>query len=109
LNYPWGVAIAPKNYGLYSGCLLVGNFGDGTIVAFHPRYKVALDYVRDDHGKRVVLDGLWGLQFGNGASLGEANHMYFASGPNKEADGLVGKLEANPKTLPYIGGISMCK
>jgi hypothetical protein len=35
--------------------------------------------------------------------------MYFASGPNKEADGLVGKLEANPKTLPYIGGISMCK
>jgi uncharacterized protein (TIGR03118 family) len=109
LNYPWGVAIAPKNYGIYSGCLLVGNFGDGTIVAFHPRYKVALDYVRDDHGKRVVLDGLWGLQFGNGASLGEANHMYFASGPNKEADGLVGKLEANPKTLPYIGGISMCK
>lgn len=109
LNYPWGVALAPNNFGLYSGCLLVGNFGDGTVVAFHPRYKVAIDYVRDDHGKRVVLDGLWGLQFGNGASLGEANHMYFASGPNKEADGLVGKLQANPRTLPYIGGISLCK
>jgi uncharacterized protein (TIGR03118 family) len=109
LNYPWGVAMAPKDYGLYAGCLLVGNFGDGTVVAFHPRHKVALDYVRDDRGRRVVLDGLWGLQFGNGASLGEANHMYFASGPNKEADGLIGKLEANPRTLPYLGGISLCR
>lgn len=109
LNYPWGVAMAPKDYGLYSGCLLVGNFGDGTIVAFHPRLKVALDYVRDDHGRRVVLDGLWGLQFGNGASLGEANHMYFASGPNKEQDGLLGKLQANPRTLPFLGGISLCR
>jgi uncharacterized protein (TIGR03118 family) len=109
LNYPWGAAFAPKDFGLYSGCLLVGNFGDGTIVAFHPRLKVALDYVRDDHGRRVVLDGLWGLQFGNGASLGEANQMYFASGPNKEADGLLGKLQANPRTLPYLGGTSLCK
>jgi len=109
LNYPWGVAMAPKDYGLYSGCLLVGNFGDGTVVAFHPRLKVAMDYVRDDRGRRVVLDGLWGLQFGNGASLGEANDMYFAAGPNREADGLVGKLEANPRTLPYLGGISLCR
>ena len=109
LNYPWGVAKAPNNFGLYSGCLLVGNFGDGTVVAFHPRYKVALDYVRDDHGQRVVIDGLWGLQFGNGASLGEANQMYFASGPHKEADGLIGKLAANPRTLPYLGGVSLCR
>lgn len=109
LNYPWGVAIAPKDFGLYSGCLLVGNFGDGTLVAFHPRLKVALDYVRDEHGQRVVIDGLWGLQFGNGASLGEANHMYFAAGPNKEADGLFGKLQANPATLPVLGGLSLCR
>lgn len=109
LNYPWGVAKAPQDFGLYSGCLLVGNFGDGTVVAFHPRHKVAIDYVRDDHGRRVVLDGLWGLQFGNGASLGEANHMYFAAGPNDEADGLVGKLQANPATWARLGGISLCR
>lgn len=34
LHYPWGIALAPKNFGLYSGCLLVGNFGDGKIVGF---------------------------------------------------------------------------
>jgi uncharacterized protein (TIGR03118 family) len=109
LNYPWGVALAPKDFGLYGGCLLVGNFGDGTIVAFHPRRKVALDYVRDEHGRRVVIDGLWGLQFGNGASRGEANHLYFAAGPNREADGLFGKLQANPNTLRHGGGISLCR
>jgi uncharacterized protein (TIGR03118 family) len=96
LNYPWGMVLAPKDFGRYSGCLLVGNFGDGKLVAFHPRKKVALDYVRDDYGREVKIDGLWGLQFGNGASLGEANHLYFAAGPNKGTDGLFGKLVPSP-------------
>ena len=39
---------------------------------------------------------------GNGASLGTANHLYFAAGPNKEEDGLFGKLAANPRTLPPL-------
>src|SRR4029077_134175 len=34
LNAPWGLAIAPDNFGKLSGDLLVGNFGDGRIVAF---------------------------------------------------------------------------
>ena len=109
LNYPWGVARAPDDFGLYAGCLLVGNFGDGTMVAFHPKLKVALDYVRDAHGERVRIDGLWGLQFGNGASLGTANHLYFAAGPNHEEDGLFGKLQANPHTLPLLRGLSLCR
>jgi uncharacterized protein (TIGR03118 family) len=109
LNYPWGVAPAPDGFGLYAGCMIVGNFGDGTLVAFHPRHRVALDYVRDASGKKVVIDGLWGLQFGNGASLGEANHMYFAAGPEKETQGLFGKLQANPNTLPIVAGVSLCK
>ncbi|MFT3817888.1 MAG: TIGR03118 family protein [Rubrivivax sp.] len=109
LNYPWGVAKAPDDYGLYAGCLLVGNFGDGTVVAFHPTLRVALDYVRDAGGRKVVIDGLWGLQFGNGASLGEADHLYFAAGPERETEGLFGKLQANPATQPALGGVSMCR
>lgn len=94
LNYPWGIAMAPAGFGQYGGCLLVGNFGDGTIVAFDPRTRQAVDHVRDAQGRPAVIDGLWGLQFGNGASLGEADDLYFAAGPNGEADGLFGKLEA---------------
>jgi uncharacterized protein (TIGR03118 family) len=109
LNYPWGVAKAPQDFGIYSGCLLVGNFGDGSIVAFHPRLRVALDYVRDAEGNKVVNDRLWGLQFGNGFSLGEANHMYFAAGIENETEGLFGKLQAHPDVVPVLAGVSICK
>ncbi|MEW6038393.1 MAG: TIGR03118 family protein [Pseudomonadota bacterium] len=109
LDAPWGIALAPDDFGLYSGCLLVGNFGDGTIVAFHPRWKVALDYLRDERGRKIKIDGLWGLQFGNGASLGETNHLYFAAGPNEEVDGIFGKLVANAATPRHDGGFSLCR
>jgi uncharacterized protein (TIGR03118 family) len=100
LNAPWGVAFAPDNFGLYSGDLLVGNFGDGTIVAFDPATHQAIDYLRDDHGNIISIDGLWGLQFGNGASLGMANALYFAAGPHGETEGLFGRLQAAPIPEP---------
>lgn len=109
LNAPWGIALAPDDFGLFGGCLLVGNFGDGTIVAFHPRRRVAIDYLRDARGEAVRIDGLWGLQFGNGASLGEANQLYFAAGPNDEEDGLFGKLVASHASLRHRGGMSVCR
>src|SRR5438093_709273 len=34
LNAPWGLAMAPANFGRFSGDLLVGNFGDGRINAY---------------------------------------------------------------------------
>src|SRR4029434_2478893 len=36
LNSPWGLALAPDNFGRFSGDLLIGNFGDGRIHAFDP-------------------------------------------------------------------------
>jgi uncharacterized protein (TIGR03118 family) len=34
LNAPWGIALAPSNFGAFSGDLLIGNFGDGQINAY---------------------------------------------------------------------------
>src|SRR5260370_13888813 len=34
LNSPWGLVLPPSNFGLFSGDILVGNFGDGRINAF---------------------------------------------------------------------------
>ena len=34
LNSPWGLAIAPATFGQFAGALLVGNFGDGRILAY---------------------------------------------------------------------------
>ena len=34
-NAPWGVALAPGDFGQFSHRLLIGNFGDGTVNAFN--------------------------------------------------------------------------
>lgn len=93
LNAPWGVAIAPANFGKLSGAVLVGNFGGaGRICAFNGATGHYLDDLRGPDDKAVGIAGLWGLQFGNGESLGDANALYFAAGPEDETDGLFGSL-----------------
>jgi uncharacterized protein (TIGR03118 family) len=92
LNSPWGMAIAPPNFGPLSGSLLVGNFGDGTIAAFNVNSGEFRDYLRDDSGEPLSIDGLWGLTFGNGVSLGDSDSLYFTAGPNEEQDGIFGRL-----------------
>ncbi len=93
LNAPWGIAIAPSNFGKLSGTLLVGNFGGaGRICAFDRSTGKYIDDLRDKANKPVAIAGLWGLQFGNGESLGDSNALYFAAGPENEADGLFGSL-----------------
>ncbi|MBV9301125.1 MAG: TIGR03118 family protein [Acidobacteriaceae bacterium] len=39
LNVPWGLAIAPSNFGKFSDALLVGNLQDGRINAFNGRNR----------------------------------------------------------------------
>ena len=92
LDQPWGVAIAPPGFGKFGGDVLVANFGPGTIAAFDPNTGNFIDLLRDSSGNPIAIDGLWGLVFGNGVSLGDANTLYFTAGPNSEFDGLFGKL-----------------
>lgn len=93
LNSPWGVVIAPQGFGDFGGDLLVANFGDGTIAAFHPGTGAFHDYLRDREGKPLVMDGIWGLTFGNGVSLGDAMSLYYTAGPNNEQDGVLGRIK----------------
>jgi uncharacterized protein (TIGR03118 family) len=93
LNSPWGIDVAPANFGAFSGDLLVGNFGNGLIHAFSPTTGAFLGTLRDSHGKPIVLDGLWGLLNGNGASA-PRNAVIFSAGPQKESHGLLGYLTA---------------
>jgi uncharacterized protein (TIGR03118 family) len=93
LNAPWGLAMAPSNFGAYSGDLLVGNFGDGKISAYLLQANGKWGYkgqIRSANGTPVVLDGLWAIAFGNGASAGPASNLYFAAGPSAQSHGLFG-------------------
>ncbi len=93
LNSPWGLAIAPSSWGSLAGSLLVGNFGDGRIHAYDPTSGHSMGALRDAHGKKITIDGLWGLLPGNGVAA-DAQSVIFSAGPDGEAHGLVGVLQA---------------
>ncbi|GFO67376.1 hypothetical protein GMLC_09550 [Geomonas limicola] len=92
LDSPWGVAQAPADFGTFSGLVLVGNFGSGKIAAFDPLTGTFRGFLRDQYDEPIVIDGLWGIGFGNGGSAGPSNTLYFAAGPGAEQDGLFGAL-----------------
>jgi len=93
-NAPWGVALAPADFGRASGRLLVGQFGSGKIASFDPRTGEFRGLLRGDHGRPIVIEGLWALAFGNGANAGPKNTLYFTAGIDDEAHGLFGTLTA---------------
>lgn len=94
LNAPWGMVIAPANFGALSNQLIVGNFSDGTLVGFDVATRAATEYLKDANNNVIKIAGLWGLLFGNGQSLGDSNALYFGAGPGDETEGLFGSLRA---------------
>jgi uncharacterized protein (TIGR03118 family) len=98
LNSPWGMTLAPANFGQFSNDLLVGDFGDGRINAFNPTTGTFLGQLTDASNTPVTIQGLWGLTFGNGGKAGATNTLFFTAGINGEADGLFGSLSATAST-----------
>ena len=96
LNSPWGLAMAPEDFGRFGGCLLVGNFGDGRINAFCQNPAGQWHFAgRLRHGAHAIsIDGLWGIGFGNDGAAGPHDVLYFAAGPDEESNGYYGKIEA---------------
>jgi uncharacterized protein (TIGR03118 family) len=92
LNSPWGLALAPASFGRFGGALLVGNFGDGSINAYDINSGARLGQLRGANGP-IVIDGLWGLRFGNG-NAAKTGELVFSAGPDGESHGLLGKIVA---------------
>jgi plastocyanin len=104
LNSPWGLSLAPGNFGDFSNALLVGNFGDGIINAFDPCSGEYLGALKDGSGSAIAISGLWGLSFGNGRGAGDATTLYFTAGipgsGNVEDHGLFGSIQAADPASP---------
>jgi uncharacterized protein (TIGR03118 family) len=92
LNSPWGVARASYAFGLFSGDLLVGNFGDSLIHALTPAGLVPLNG-KNGTSPLVVAGGrgLWTLTLGGGKNSNPST-LYFTAGPNEEMDGRFGTI-----------------
>jgi uncharacterized protein (TIGR03118 family) len=98
LNAPWGMTVAPASFGDFGETLLVGNFGDGTINAFDLRTGASLGTLRDSAGNQIVIDGLWGMAFGNGIMSQPTTTLFFAGGPVDETGGVFGRVTLNATT-----------
>jgi uncharacterized protein (TIGR03118 family) len=111
LQSPWGVALAPQDFGTFSHDLLIGNRASGTISAFNAVDGRLLGNLEDANSNTLVISGLWALEFDNRApnefgttttalpvvggsttltSTGPA--LFFTAGINNYADGLFGAL-----------------
>ncbi|HVM61697.1 MAG TPA: TIGR03118 family protein [Verrucomicrobiae bacterium] len=105
LNSPWGIALAPDGFGEFSGAVLVGNFGDGTINAFATN-GTFLGQLTDAWGNVIAIDSLWGLAFNTPPTItvGYGHHtvqvedidklkLYFTAGIGGEGHGLFGIIK----------------
>jgi uncharacterized protein (TIGR03118 family) len=99
------LALAPANFGRFSGDLLVGNFGNGRIHAFDPAQLTSVGEFEavgllHSAGRPIKIDGLWALQFGHGTTASSANGLtttlFFTAGPAGEEHGLFGSLVPVP-------------
>lgn len=107
LNAPWGVALAPLDFGSFSHDLLVGQFaGGGTTESsgFIAAYDLATGkfdgLLQDASGRPIAINGVWALSPGNVSPINSdpaaapAAEIYFTAGPNHGAGGLFGYLTA---------------
>ena len=92
LDSPWGMAIAPGDFGKFAGDLLVGNFGDGTINAFNLQTDKFVGTLDGVDGKPITIGDLWSLTPGNGGMAGSTGEIFFTAGVQNEASGLFGAI-----------------
>ena len=101
LNAPWGIALAPADFGPFSNDLLIGNLGDGKINAFDAATGKLVGPISDSHSNPIAVPGLWGIAFGNDSASQPQNTLFFAAGTNEGSDGEYGRIDvgATPPTL----------
>ena len=97
LHSPWGVALAPGDFGPMSNALLItNNTPHGRINAFDPKSGAFLGPLRDESGKAIEIDDIWAIQFGQGGPAGangNPNQLFFTAGNNNYGDGTFGVIK----------------
>lgn len=95
LDQPWGIALAPNNFGALSNMVLVSNTATGWIAAYSPTTGAFQGFLNDSNGAPITIPGLWGIAFGNGnPESGPTNTLYYAAGGNYTT-GVFGAITAN--------------
>jgi uncharacterized protein (TIGR03118 family) len=98
---PWGITLAPANFGVFSNDLLIGNFGNGEILAYDPTTYLFLGLLTGLDGNPIINDNLWALDTRNAAGF-NPNAVYFTAGINGQKDGLLGEIVETPEPATII-------
>jgi len=95
-SQPWGVTIAPSNFGVFSNTLLVANATSGWIAAFSMKTGGFEGFLEDPSGDLITIPGIWGIEFGDGnAESGPTTTLYYSAGGSAYATGVFGAITAN--------------
>lgn len=97
LYAPWGITFAPSRFGSFAGDLLIGQFGDGQILAYDPNTDVFLGTIDGKNGMPIVNPFLWALEFRTGGTNVNTDALYFTAGYNNQLDGLFGEIAPAPE------------
>jgi uncharacterized protein (TIGR03118 family) len=104
LSAPWGIVLAPSSFGSFSNDLLIGNFGNGEILAYDATTDLFLGTINGPNGQPLVNDFLWALETRAGVNGFDPNAVYFSAGINNQADGLFGAITAiTPEPATIFG------
>jgi uncharacterized protein (TIGR03118 family) len=112
LNAPWGIALAPLDFGRFSHDLLIGQFaggGDTQSSGFIAAYDLTTGkfegLLQNASGSPLTINGIWALSPGNvnpnnsDTAAAPAAQVYFTAGPNHGSGGLFGYLAPTPGEL----------
>jgi uncharacterized protein (TIGR03118 family) len=92
LDEPWGMVVAPDNWGRFGGDLLVGNRLGGAIHAYDRSSGALKGTVQTLAGHAIKNDGLWGMQFGNGI-IGTTRTLIIAAGIHDYTAGIIAAIK----------------
>jgi uncharacterized protein (TIGR03118 family) len=106
LAAPWGITIAPANFGIYSDDLLIGQFGSGEILAYDPTSGLYLGTLDGSNGMPIVDHNLWALATRTGGTGVNLNAVYFTAGIGNQQDGLFGDITEVPEPATIFGTAS---
>jgi uncharacterized protein (TIGR03118 family) len=97
LYAPWGITMAPTGFGTLGGDLLIGQFGDGQILAYDPSNDQFLGTLNGSNGMPIVNPFLWALDFRTGGKNVNPDALYFTAGYNNQKDGVFGEILSTPE------------
>lgn len=94
---PWGITLAPGRFGQFSNDLLIGQFGNGEILAYDPTTDAFLGTLNGKNGMPIVNDFLWSLEVRTMGPNVNPDALYFTAGIDNQMGGLFGEIAPVPE------------